>query len=208
MADFFGRIKSGAGKAAFEVEKMGRVNKAQWELNGIRSEIDSLKMRLGDIVYQQFINPVDPAPAFEGLCQQIQQMEMQAAAKADEIQRINADVYIDKTAAPVQPAAPYGQPPQQGYYAPGQPQAPYTPVQPQGYAPVPPAPYAPVQTGAPFGPGPVSGETPVQGMPPMPEQAPVTPAPEAAPVAKFCTNCGKPVPAGMKFCPECGNKMA
>jgi len=200
MADFFGRIKSGAGKAAFEVEKMGRVNKAQGELNSIKSEIDSLKMRLGDIVYQQFINPVDPAPAFEGLCQQIQQMEMQAAAKANEIQSINAEVYTDKNAAPVPPAAPYNQPPQQGYY---------TPAPQQGYTPVPPAaPYTPVQTGAPFGPGPVSSDVPMQGMPPMPTQAQPVPGPEMASAPKFCTNCGKPVPTGMKFCPECGTKMA
>ena len=39
------------------------------------------------------------------------------------------------------------------------------------------------------------------------------PAAQVAPVApaaarpKFCTNCGKPLPAAGNFCPDCGNKI-
>ncbi len=29
-------------------------------------------------------------------------------------------------------------------------------------------------------------------------------APASSPASHFCAQCGKPVPAGAKFCPECG----
>lgn len=41
---------------------------------------------------------------------------------------------------------------------------------------------------------------------PTPAAAPVTPA--AAPTAGTCTGCGQPLPAGAKFCPNCGTAVA
>ena len=39
-----------------------------------------------------------------------------------------------------------------------------------------------------------------------PTAGPAAPAAPAAPATetKFCINCGKPIPKGAKFCPECG----
>jgi hypothetical protein len=37
MSDFFGKLKSGAGKVAFEAEKMNRLNRAKGELEKIKS---------------------------------------------------------------------------------------------------------------------------------------------------------------------------
>ena len=44
-----------------------------------------------------------------------------------------------------------------------------------------------------------------QAMPGQARSVPVTPA--AAAAAKFCTECGKPMPQGAKFCPECGKQQ-
>lgn len=46
--------------------------------------------------------------------------------------------------------------------------------------------------------------------PSAPAAAPVTyqaPAPQAEPAGKFCTNCGKALPADAEFCTGCGNRM-
>ncbi len=49
----------------------------------------------------------------------------------------------------------------------------------------------------------VSKPVPAQSAPAQP--APVQPAPVQPAVATVnCKNCGKPIAAGMKFCPECG----
>lgn len=108
MSDFFGKLKSGAGKVAFEAEKLTRVNRAQGELSQIKHQIDAQMMKLGEMVYQQFTNPIDPAPVLDDVCAQITDLKKQAADKSDEIQHINAEVYESAGApapAPV-PAAP------------------------------------------------------------------------------------------------------
>jgi len=51
------------------------------------------------------------------------------------------------------------------------------------------------------------GQTVVNAMRPgEPTGGPAAPAAPATPAAetKFCINCGKPIPKGAKFCPECG----
>ncbi len=45
------------------------------------------------------------------------------------------------------------------------------------------------------------------GAAPVPPVPGTVPAPDAA-AGGFCSNCGKPVPGGSKFCPHCGNKQA
>jgi peptidoglycan hydrolase CwlO-like protein len=100
MSDFFGKLKSGAGKVAFEAEKMARVNKAQSELGTIKRQIEAQYTKLGEMVYQQHLNPADPAPVFDELFQAIANLEQQAGAKSEEIQRMNAEAY----AAPGEPA--------------------------------------------------------------------------------------------------------
>lgn len=156
MSDFFGKLKSGAGKVAFEADKMARVNRVQGELGNIKRQIETLKMKLGEMVYQQYINPAAPTPSVEEACMQIVDLEKQVAAKNEEIQHINAEVYTTAPSAP---------------------------------APVPAAPAA----------------APVMEQPaPVEEEIPPV---EAAPATRFCTNCGKAVAIGVKFCPDCGNKM-
>lgn len=106
MSDFFGKLKSGAGKVAFEAEKMTRVNRAQGELSQIKHQIDAQMMKLGEMVYQQYTSPTDPAPVLDDICAQITDLKKQAADKSDEIQRINAEVYESAGAPAPVPAAP------------------------------------------------------------------------------------------------------
>jgi DNA repair exonuclease SbcCD ATPase subunit len=104
MSDFFGRLKSGAGKVAFEAEKVTRVNRAQSELSGLKKQVEGLNAKLGEMVYQSFTSGGE-APDIASLCQNITDMKAQVTAKEAEIQRINAEVYstapAPATAAPV-----------------------------------------------------------------------------------------------------------
>ena len=110
MTDFFGRLKSGAGKVAFEAEKMGRLNHAQSELAKIKSQIEEQFYKLGQMYYNQQADLEAAAPAFAETCQVVAGLEQQANLKAEEVQRINAEVYNPQGTTPapqhIEPPAP------------------------------------------------------------------------------------------------------
>lgn len=119
MSDFFGKLKSGAGKVAFEADKMARLNKAQSELGQIKKQIEVQYLKLGELVYHQHQNQEADSPLLADICTQIAAFEQQLAVKAEEIQHINADTFsaqpapapvpaavVSETPAPVEPVAP------------------------------------------------------------------------------------------------------
>lgn len=155
MSDFFEKLKSGANKVAFEADKLARQNKAQGELNTLKHQKETLLLKLGELVYQQFLGQTAAAPEMDEICHSISDLENQLAAKEEEIKRISSEIFGGQPVTPL-PA-------------------------PQEAAPVP--------------------------MPMPVPPAPVEPPPPAAPLTKFCTNCGKEMPTTVKFCPDCGAKM-
>ena len=111
MSDFFGKLKSGAGKAAFDVDKMGRVNKAKGEITKFKQQIDALYLKLGEITYNQFANPGSAAPDISEMCQNITELNRQITQKNDDIVRINAETYAPQGAPAPAPVPPVTQAP-------------------------------------------------------------------------------------------------
>lgn len=137
MSDFFGKLKSGAGKVAFDADKMARVNRAKGEVSKLKGQIDALLLKLGEVTYNQFTNPGAAAPDITELCQNITDLNHQMAAKNEEVQRINAETYAPAGAQA--PAAVQAAP------APA-PAASVQPPAPAAAAPVEPAPATAAQT--------------------------------------------------------------
>lgn len=106
MSDFFGKLKSGAGKVAFDADKMNRVNKAKGEIGKFKQQIEALYLKLGEITYRQFANPGEAAPDISEICQNITELGRQIELKNADIVRINAEQYAPQGApAPVPPVA-------------------------------------------------------------------------------------------------------
>lgn len=110
MSDFFGKLKSGAGKVAFEADKLNRLNRAKAELDQLKKQIDGKYLKLGDLYYHQRAAMNLTGPAFDEICQAIVDLEQKVAFKNDDIQKINAEAYVvpGQPAAPVAPAAASG----------------------------------------------------------------------------------------------------
>jgi zinc-ribbon domain len=136
MSDFFGKLKSGANKVAFEADKMARANRAQGEADKLKSQISSQFAKLGETIYQKFSNQEAIDPSLMEACQALGQLHQQVALKNEEIAKIKAEVF-----------------------------------------------------GA------------------APEAAPATAAPQAQVEVKRCSNCGREVQPGEKFCKDCGTKL-
>ena len=157
MPDFFGKLKSGAEKVAFEADKMARLNHAQGEVGKVKRQIEAQYIKLGQLVYQQHTNQEAESPDINEICQAITDLEKDLAEKQAVVQRIDAETFSE-----------------QGDQKP----APETQADP--------------------------AEASVDEAPSVSE---TESAPAAASDTKFCTNCGKEMPATTKFCPECGQKM-
>jgi len=112
MSDFFGKLKSGAEKVAFEAEKMNKQNRAKGELEKIKSQIQAQFVKLGEMVYTQGASMSVADPAYNEIFQSITDLEHQVDSKNEEIQRINAETFVapgtqpapQVVAAPVAPA--------------------------------------------------------------------------------------------------------
>jgi hypothetical protein len=129
MSDFFGKLKSGAGKVAFEADKMARLNRVQGELNQIKKQIETHFTKLGEMVYHQYTNPQGESPSFDAECQAIADLERQAEVKGEDIKRINAENYAPQPTAqvastPPVPSMPVSPPPAADASAPFQPPTP------------------------------------------------------------------------------------
>lgn len=114
MSDFFGKLKSGAGKVAFEADKMGRLNKAQGEVSQLKRQIETQYSKLGELYYHRFVNQEGETPVFAEICGQIAEIERQMAVKGEVIHRINAETYNPPgtvAAAPPPPAPAMPVPP-------------------------------------------------------------------------------------------------
>jgi len=105
MSDFFGKLKSGANKAAFEVDKMSRVNRAQGEADKFKAQINSQISKLGEMVYQKFSKQEAVDPDLVEICQAIAQLQQQVSLKNEEIVKIKAETFGAAAPAPA-PAAP------------------------------------------------------------------------------------------------------
>ena len=123
MSDFFGKLKSGAEKVAFEAEKMNRLNRAKGDLEKIKNQIQGQYSKLGEYYYNQRSTMGVTGPAYDEICQAIMDLVQQVESKNDDIQRITAETF-----------SPQG-PRQQTEPASAPEQAPFTPA-PSAPAPV------------------------------------------------------------------------
>lgn len=112
MSDFFGKLKSGAEKVAFEAEKMNRLNRAKGDLEKIKNQIQSQYLKLGEYYYNQHSTIGVTGPAYDEICQAIMDLVHQVKSKNDDIQRITAETYSHQgTQPPAQPVSTPAQAP-------------------------------------------------------------------------------------------------
>ena len=100
MSDFFGKLKSGASKVAFEADKLARLNRAQGEADKLKGQINSQYSKLGEIVYEKFSKQEAVDPALVEVCQAIAQLHQQVGSKSEEISKIKAETFSPSPVAP------------------------------------------------------------------------------------------------------------
>jgi len=134
MSGFFDKVKSGAGKVAFEADKAADAKKVQFDIGGYKKQIEQQYTKIGEMTYRRYAATGQEAPEFVEVCQAIIAIEQKIAAKEEELRQINARVWQ----APAPATQSYSAPPQS--YSP--PPSYSAPPQAQQYTPPPPPPPA------------------------------------------------------------------
>lgn len=93
MSGVFGKLRTGASKAAFDADKLMRVRKAEGDIGQLKKQIDAFQERLGEITYLSYINKEPQSQDAIDYCEKISALEQQVVAKQEEIKTIQAEVF-------------------------------------------------------------------------------------------------------------------
>jgi hypothetical protein len=129
MPGFFDRLKSGADKAAFEADRLLRLNQAQSAVRTAQRELDAEVLELGQQALALYDAGTLTQPELLAICPKIDAKRQDVAAKEAEVERIRQE-----------------KPPEAGTPAPEAPPEPPEPVQPEHTPPEPVTPAAGART--------------------------------------------------------------
>jgi hypothetical protein len=109
MTDFFGKLKSGAEKVAFEADKMNRLNRAKGELDKLENQLQAEFEKLGKIYYNDHQTGEVTGPEYDQICLGITDLLKQVEVKDAEVRKIDAETYGTPTVLPAAPSAEQAQ---------------------------------------------------------------------------------------------------
>lgn len=96
MNNFFGKLKDGAEKVAFEAEKLNKITRAKFDLENVKNQIQTQYLKLGEMYYTQRATAGVSGQAYDEICQAIADLEHQVQSKNEEIQRLNTETYVSE----------------------------------------------------------------------------------------------------------------
>jgi hypothetical protein len=91
MPGFFDKLKSGADKAAFEADRLLRVNQAQSALKALQRELETEVAELGQQAVALYENGTLTQPELLALCPKIDAKRQAIAAQEAEVERIRQE---------------------------------------------------------------------------------------------------------------------
>ena len=95
MSSFIDRIRSGAGKAAFEADKLRRMNAVQSEIKGLKGEVRQALNRVGDVAYDLYREGRLEQPVLQKSCQGVQALEERIATAEQQLESIRQEEYVE-----------------------------------------------------------------------------------------------------------------
>ena len=104
MNNFFDKMRSGAGKAAFEADKLRRVTTAQAELRGLRDELQKGIALVGRVAFDLHQRGQIGPPELRAVCEQAAAALALINAKEEDIERIRAEQFVEPSFANYEPA--------------------------------------------------------------------------------------------------------
>ena len=95
MSSLVNRFKSGAGKAAFEADKLRRLQAAQSAIKPLRGEADRLYFEMGKLAYLLFTQGGISQPELRTAGERLVEIQARIAAAEAEVERIRAEEFVE-----------------------------------------------------------------------------------------------------------------
>jgi hypothetical protein len=123
MPGFFDRLKSGADKAAFEADRLLRLNRAESAVRAAQRELDAEILELGRQALALYDAGTLAQPELQDVCLKVDAKRQEIAVKEAEVERIREE-------KPPESGAPADEQPPEPAYSPPEPEAPPEPPAP------------------------------------------------------------------------------
>lgn len=104
MSSFFDKMRSGAGKAAFEADKLRRTTAAQSELRRLRDEMNRAVNLVGRVAFDLHQRGQTSPPELRAACDAAAAVLAQVSAQEAEIERIRNEQYVEPASAAYDPS--------------------------------------------------------------------------------------------------------
>lgn len=101
MSSLVDRFKSGAGKAAFEADKLRRLQSAQSAIKPLRADADRLTHEMGKLAYLLFTQEAITQPELLTAGERLAEMHARIAAAEAEVERIRAEEFVEPLSSAV-----------------------------------------------------------------------------------------------------------
>jgi DNA-directed RNA polymerase subunit RPC12/RpoP len=99
MSSFFDKIRSGAGKAAFEADKLRRVTAIQATIRTHKGNFDKVLVEAGQVAFALHQTDQITQPELQKVCERLAAVQKQIREKEQEIERIRAEEYVESQEA-------------------------------------------------------------------------------------------------------------
>jgi uncharacterized OB-fold protein len=99
MSSFFDKIRSGAGKAAFEADKLRRVTAIQAAIRTHKGNFDKVLVEAGQVAFALHQTDQITQPELQKVCERLAAIQKQIREKEQEIERIRAEEYVESQEA-------------------------------------------------------------------------------------------------------------
>lgn len=215
MSSLFDRIRSGAGRAAFEADKARRITSVQSTIRSLKDEINQAFFRAGQVAYEAYRQGQVTQPELLQACERLRSLQEQMMAREQEIEVIRNEEFREPARQSqygyLCPNG-HGELPSGAMFCPacGSEAIHIPPPSPDemsvscsacGAKLGPEARFCPACGSAASPPAPVpSPEVPPQEL----EDTPVASPP---PAGRHCPQCGSELVSGAAFCPDCGHHV-
>jgi predicted amidophosphoribosyltransferase len=101
MSNLIDRIRSGAGRAAFEAERLRRINAVQSEIKAFKEELSQAVYRIGNVAYELYREEQVSQPRLQEACQKVSALQERILAREREVESIRQEEYVGETAEPM-----------------------------------------------------------------------------------------------------------
>lgn len=100
MDEFWGKMRSRAGQAAFEAEKVRQITALQLKIRTVRQQTQQAAYQAGMVAYQLYREGQNIPPILWQACAALDALEAQIVACEQEIEQIRAQQYVSPVATP------------------------------------------------------------------------------------------------------------